>query len=233
MNLYKLKSCLSINFIFGKIILFLLPFVLILILGRLLTTYKFLEWEYKKSSFPSDKFGFSTSDRLKYGPKFLDYWYKDKDISYLDNLTFANGKKLLNERELDHMKDVKKVIQIINKLRLIFVIIFIFSILFLMTNYNSRFILFKNLFYGSIFSIFFVFIISIISLFSFNFFFNLFHKFLGFSSGTWIFYESDTLIRLFPLKLWFDGFVLLLGLVLGSSFILAFISWFFSRIKLI
>ncbi len=232
MNIYKLKSYFSIKFILGKIIILLLPFVLVLFIGRFAFSNKFLKWEYKRSSFPTEHYGFSTADRLKYGPKFLDYLYTNKDISYLEDLTFSNGKKLLIERELNHMKDVKKVIEIINNLRLVLCILFAVCILFLIFNSNLKFI-FNNIFKGSILTIFCLISISIIGFFSFNTFFNYFHRLIGFSKGTWIFYESDTLIRLFPLKLWYDGFIILLSSLLGISSILAIISWVFSKVKII
>ncbi|MCP3660692.1 MAG: TIGR01906 family membrane protein [Bacteroidetes bacterium] len=231
MNILKFKFNLNYHSLLGIYLSLLLPFLLILSYGRLFMTNKFLKWEYNKSNFPKDIYGFTTKDRIKYSADFIKYLHSNNDISYLKNLTFSNGKKLLNDRELSHMEDVKKVIKIINIIRIIVLITFIitFSILFI-SNYK---IAFKYTLYGSIFSIFLLISISILGLFSFNTLFNYFHHLMGFSKGTWVFYESDALIRLFPLKLWFDSFIILFGSVIITSIILGVISWFFCKIKVI
>jgi integral membrane protein (TIGR01906 family) len=60
-------------------------------------------------------------------------------------------------------------------------------------------------------------------LLSFRFIFVAFHN-IFFASGTWTFNYSDTLIRLFPERFWFDVFIavggvtLLGGLALGLLF---------------
>ena len=46
---------------------------------------------------------------------------------------------------------------------------------------------------------------------AFDWFFTLFHE-VFFAAGTWQFYTSDTLIRLFPERFWMDTFVLVGGL---------------------
>jgi uncharacterized membrane protein len=57
-------------------------------------------------------------------------------------------------------------------------------------------------------------------LLSFGVFFVAFHN-VFFEPGTWVFYYSDTLIRLFPERFWRDiflyvgGFAIISGLALG------------------
>jgi integral membrane protein (TIGR01906 family) len=48
--------------------------------------------------------------------------------------------------------------------------------------------------------------IMILLVISFNQLFTWFHQ-IFFESGTWRFYTSDTLIRLFPMRFWRDAFI--------------------------
>ncbi len=52
-------------------------------------------------------------------------------------------------------------------------------------------------------------------------FFTLFHK-IFFSGDSWLFYYSDTLIRLFPMRFWEDAFLWAAILALGGGAGLAF-----------
>ncbi|MBC8099255.1 MAG: DUF1461 domain-containing protein, partial [Armatimonadetes bacterium] len=54
-------------------------------------------------------------------------------------------------------------------------------------------------------------------------FFTTFHQ-LFFQDGTWIFYYSDTLIRLFPEQFWFDAALLIGGLTVGGALLLIVIA---------
>jgi uncharacterized membrane protein len=46
--------------------------------------------------------------------------------------------------------------------------------------------------------------IALLAIFAWQSWFNIFHLFL-FQQGSWLFSYSDTLIRLFPVKFWFDA----------------------------
>jgi integral membrane protein (TIGR01906 family) len=56
---------------------------------------------------------------------------------------------------------------------------------------------------------------------SFDALFTQFH-YLFFEGDTWLFYYSDTLIRLFPMKFWQDAFALLGGLTLLASLLIGY-----------
>jgi len=69
----------------------------------------------------------------------------------------------------------------------------------------------KSLRSGAWLSIGLIALIVALTLLSFNSLFDRFHR-LFFAEGSWLFYQNDTLIRLFPLVFWRDAF-LLVGLV--------------------
>jgi uncharacterized membrane protein len=52
-------------------------------------------------------------------------------------------------------------------------------------------------------------------------FFTLFHE-LFFTGNSWLFYFSDTLIRLFPIRFWQDAFLLAAAIALGGGLGLVF-----------
>src|SRR6266511_3984739 len=89
----------------------LIPLVLIGLAIRVLLSPIFYKIEYNIPYFPPDEFGFSKADRLKWAPYAVNYLVNNADISYLGDLKFEDGKPLYNERELSHMKDVKRVTQ--------------------------------------------------------------------------------------------------------------------------
>jgi integral membrane protein (TIGR01906 family) len=55
-----------------------------------------------------------------------------------------------------------------------------------------------------------------------------FHQ-VFFAPGTWTFNTSDTLIRLFPEKFWFDAVLTISGLSLAGGLLLALVGWRFKR----
>ena len=65
---------------------------------------------------------------------------------------------------------------------------------------------------------------------SFNNLFDRFHQ-LFFKDGTWLFYESDTLIRLFPLTFWRDAFILVSVLTLLFAGLLLIIFGVISKVR--
>src|SRR5215217_2174166 len=89
----------------------LVPIVLIGFGLRILLTPLFLQVEYNMPYFAPDEYGFTKADRLKWAPYAVNYLVNNTDISYLGDLKFEDGKPLYNERELSHMKDVKRVTQ--------------------------------------------------------------------------------------------------------------------------
>ncbi len=207
-----------------------LPLILILFTTRIWFSSPIMKWEYKRPSMPKDIYGFTTNDRIKYGTRVLEYILDNsKDISYLRNMTFLNGKPMFNARELKHEEDVKKVVKLITKVSYFFIFIYVFLFLLFLINRGTRRLLLRSVFWGGVFSFLIILIGSLVSLFAFEAFFELFHKFLGFEGDSWLFKSSDALIRLFPLKFWLDMFMIIFAGVLLESFILIILAWFYGR----
>lgn len=186
---------------FMAMTIFLLP----LISARLVMTPLFLQFEYHRPDFPDDIYGFTREDRLYYALYALDYLLNDADINYLGNLTFPNSTRpLFNPRELRHMEDVKIVTRGAFWILTIGMITTLAIGLLAWRRADTRSAMRNGIFAGGIGIITIILTIVIMTIIAWDTFFTLFHTLL-FESGTWQFLYSDTLIRLFPEKFWFDA----------------------------
>ncbi len=184
----------------------LTPFVIMMTAIRLLLTPYFPQFEYNLPGFPEDKYGFSKQERLFFSEKSIDYLINQEDISFLKNLKMADGIQLFNDRELRHMVDVKNLVQAALLVWRI-VSIGVLLIIILLVIKNQQPIIRSSLFLSGLSTLGLILLILAMVLINFYELFNYFH-YLFFTGDTWLFFESDTLIRLFPLKFWQDAFIL-------------------------
>ncbi len=204
----------------------LTPLALIGLALRILLTPIFYTIEYNMPYFPADEYGFTKEDRLTWAPYAVNYLINDEDISYLSNLTFDDGSPLYNERELSHMQDVKKVIQgSLTTWYITLAILLLFAILFYKNNWISNYLLALQRggwwMIGLALSLAFVAGAGIlINPDIFWAFFSGFHA-VFFEGDSWLFYYSDTLIRLFPIRFWQDAVIAIALIALGGGLGLA------------
>src|SRR5215216_1514575 len=97
--------------ILSWLVTILIPSALIGLAIRVLLSPIFYRIEYNMPYFPPDEYGFTKADRLKWAPYAVNYLINNAEVSYLGDLKFDDGTALYNERELSHMKDVKRVTQ--------------------------------------------------------------------------------------------------------------------------
>ncbi len=219
-----------------------LAIVIILSVVRLVINPLYLVFEYHTPGFPADPYGFTLADRLNYGKYAVDYLVNSAGISYLGDLRFPSGQQtppatcaemtdcthLYNDRELQHMVDVKNVVT--GAMRVLMVSLVLLVVLALwawrgkwLTTYL------KGLQWGGLLTLIFIGSIILFVLLAFDYLFVIFHE-LFFKAGTWTFLYSDTLIRLFPERFWQDTFLVVGGLsaVLGLLFFFG-IRWILHR----
>jgi integral membrane protein (TIGR01906 family) len=200
----------------------LIPLVLIGLAIRVLLTPLFYQTEYNMPYFPPDEYGFTKADRLKWAPYAVNYLVNSADISYLGDLKFDDGSPLYNERELRHMQDVKRVTQ--SALRLWYISMVLLLGLGLWAWFGGWWQFFLLglqrggwLMVGLAALIGAIVIVGIaINPNVFDEFFVLFHS-LFFEGNSWLFYFSDTLIRLFPIRFWEDAFLWAAVIALGGG----------------
>jgi integral membrane protein (TIGR01906 family) len=195
----------------------LVPLALIGLAVRVLLTPLYLQLEYRLPNFPPDDYGFTTEDRLRWGPLGIDYLLNGADISFLGDQKFADGSPLFNERELSHMQDVKGVTR--GFLRIWYLDLLVLLLLGLWAWRGDWLAACRlGLRRGGWLTLGLGLAVGVIatlgSMGSGEVFWDFFSGFHGlfFKGDTWLFLYSDTLIRLYPLRFWEDT-ILYIGLI--------------------
>jgi integral membrane protein (TIGR01906 family) len=188
----------------------LVPAALVLTAVRILLTPAFVHFEYRTPNFPRDIFGFNLEDRLYWSQIALDYLLNDEGIEFLGDLRFEDGSRVYNERELEHMVDVKNVVAA--ALNVWYLSLGGLLLLGLWAWRGGWWPDYRQgLGRGGWLTLYIVGSVILFVLVGFGFFFVFFHE-VFFDPGTWTFNYSDTLIRLFPERFWRDAF-LVIGLI--------------------
>jgi integral membrane protein (TIGR01906 family) len=192
------------------LITILVPLALVGLGVRLLLTPAFLMFEYRLPSFPPDEYGFTTLDRVRWGPYGVNYLLNDSDISYLGNLRFGDGSPLFKTRELSHMHDVKVVTQAAMGTWYIGVAgLAVLGLVARRFNWPAGYL--AGLRRGGWLTLGLAATGGVIGTIgaagSGDLFWSFFSDFHGlfFSGDSWLFAYSDTLIRLYPVKFWEDA----------------------------
>ncbi|HEY61185.1 MAG TPA: TIGR01906 family membrane protein [Anaerolineae bacterium] len=202
---------------FNYLVVLLTPIIIILGVVRLVLSPMFLKIEYRMPNFPEDEFGFTIQDRLYWAELSRQYLVNDAGIEFLEDLKFDNGSPIYNERELNHMSDVKRVLRgTMDVLLISSSLMIIIGLWAVLGKWWKRFL--KSLESGGMLTSGLIIGIIFFLAISFNTFFVGFHK-IFFKGDTWLFKYSDTLIRLFPVRFWMDTFIIVgvLSLLIGGG----------------
>ena len=200
----------------------LVPVVLILTNVRLLLTPLFVSVEYSTPGFPDDPYGFTQDERVRLAELARAYLFNDGGPEFLGDLRDANGIALYNPRELSHMVDVRVLVQGAVKVWMgLLVLLAGVGVVAWRFAPSGTVRLGFNL--GARITLFLMAALVGLLLLSFSVLFTGFHQ-VFFQSGTWVFYTSDTLIRLFPMRFWRDVFALLMVLTLVEAGLLLWVT---------
>lgn len=205
----------------------LLPVMLVLGSVRLLITDEYLAFEYGKASFPAVPFGFDKPQRLAYASVNFRYVRENQPIDALAGLRLGD-QPMYNARELKHMQDVQKVYQMAMRIWQFALGISLLAVLALAWQDDTRPALFKALQRGGLLTVSVIAVIGLLAAVAWRVWFVAFHQ-VFFAPGTWSFSTSDTLIRLFPEKFWFDAALTISTISLAGGLLLALAGW---RLKL-
>lgn len=207
--------------LFKILIILFMPLVLSLGIVRLLATEPYVAFEYNKSDFPPDAFGFSSSQRLAYASANLDYVTEHPSTKSLVERT-SGGAALYNSREISHMLDVHNVYQTAMNVWKIAFVLLLLSASILILSASGRMLLTSALRTGGLITAGLWVLIGISAVLAWQLWFVVFHQFF-FVPGSWTFNYSDTLIRLFPEKFWLDSALTLSSLSAVAGFLLALV----------
>lgn len=206
----------------GFLITLMIPFFLVLTSARIIFNSFYLDYEYNLADFPVDNYGFTKEDRLTWGKLSLDYLFNQQGPEFLSSQKLADGSPLYNDREMSHMIDVKNLIQ---KALIVWYVIsgilLLAGILSWRTPWKKDF--WQSVSHGGYLTILVILLVLLGVAINFDQFFATFHH-VFFSGNSWLFYASDTLIRLFPIKLWSDGFTFTGILALTGAVLTGFLA---------
>lgn len=197
------------------LIIVLLPIAILAGSIRLLATTQYLTYEYGKPVFPADPFGFTKAQRFDHAAATIRYVRDSLPVSTLEVLQHY-GTPLYNQRELKHMIDVQIVYQyawLIGKIA-IGLLLLVGALLFF--DKRTRTVLASGLRIGGVFTAGLVAVIGLSAIFAWQAWFVAFHE-IFFAQGSWTFNFTDTLIRLFPEKFWFDAATTIAGLSMAAG----------------
>ena len=198
----------------------LTPIALVLLGIRILLTPIFPEIEYRMPNFPPDSYGFTQAERLQWSKIAIEYLNNDAGPEFLGDLQFENGLPLYKESEVSHMLDVKILIQVALKVwGAALGILIAFGIWARFGKWEQAYRL--GLMRGGWLTLTLTGLLAVLASINFWKFFAQFHH-LFFEGDTWIFLYSDTLIRLFPMRLWQDAFLMEGIIVVGGGLVLGF-----------
>jgi integral membrane protein (TIGR01906 family) len=221
----------------------IIRFLVILAMPVLLTvgTVRFLiSWDYP--SYPEfeygriapDRFGFSDEERLQLAMDTMAYLRRSEpapDVIYmLEDLRIPGTEEpLYNEAEIGHMLDVKVVADAFKPALWLSATIFVGGLIYLFARQQTRYFGAKTMMYGGLVTIALVLVVMIFMFLAWNLAFTVFHN-IFFDAGTWQFFYTDSLIRLFPEQFWFDFGTIWTGAILVGGGLTALIGYLLSRV---
>ncbi|MHB8193792.1 MAG: TIGR01906 family membrane protein [Bellilinea sp.] len=196
-----------------------IPLALILTGLRIFFTPPFAIVEYNMPGFPDDPYGFTKSERIHWANLTLKYLDNNESIEYLGDLQFADGTPVFNERELSHMVDVKVFFKAAMRGWLGLLIFLAVAGLAAWRTHRSK-NYWQAVSTGGWLTLGIIGLILVTVFLNFRALFTVFHQ-LFFEGDTWLFYYSDTLIRLFPMRLWQDLFIAIGLFTIAGGFFFA------------
>lgn len=205
--------------VFQALVTISTPFIFLMFAVRVMLTPLFLQVEYNLPGFPADPYGFTREQRLNFSKISVDYLINNEGIEFLQNQKIDEGTPLYNARELSHMLDVKVLVK--NMLTAWLVLLLIWLLLLVWAWRGKWFLDFllavSN---GGWLTLGIILFLLTAVLVDFDGLFTAFHH-LFFEGDTWLFYYSDSLIRLFPMRFWRDAFILTSGITILLALISA------------
>lgn len=208
---------------FAIFIALLLPFILLMGGVKILLSFNYPGFQYGLIGFPEDSLGYSRTERTQLAAATLKYLNSERTISDLTDLKDSQEKIVYTREEVSHLQDVKHVIDITS---IIWYVICGLSLAFLFWILVTKsWAQFRHAFFwGAVLTILLMIAIVVLMILNFDALFEKFHA-IFFPQGNWTFSASSGLIRLFPLPLWVNAFILEAVFCLLISFLLILIFW--------
>jgi len=195
----------------------------------LLTNGWYVHAEYARPGFPADPYGFTKAERTRLALVGLDSIQPTnrRGVEVLRAARLPDGAPAFGERAITHMSDVRSLVgKVLLAHALALLAIVVCAILARVLRLRGP--ISRGLLAGGVLTLVLAALIGLLMLVSFNWFFVHFHEAL-FTGDTWLFPDSDTLIRLYPDTFWSDFGGVLAGLTVLQAALLAGGAWWWRR----
>jgi len=207
--------------VFSALVTISIPIIISVLSILVLLSPLFTNLEYRRPGFPEDSYGFTTAERLDFGNQTRRYLTSNDTIDVLQQLVFENGDPIYIERELSHLEDVKIVLQGVLKVFYGAAAIYVIGGM-ISRSRGWQSIYLNAIFLGGKITAGILVMILFFTLISFQALFTNFHS-IFFEGDSWLFFYSDTLIRLFPVQFWQDIFLVFGVLTLAGGILLGWV----------
>lgn len=207
--------------VFSALVTLSIPIIISVLSILVLLSPIFTNLEYRRPGFPDDSYGFTTAERLDFGNQTRRYLISSNTLEDLNQLVFENGDPIYIDRELSHLEDVKIVLQGVLKVFYGAAAVYVLGGLIARSR-DWQTIYLKAIFLGGKITAGILVMILFLTLISFQALFTNFHL-LFFEGDSWLFFYSDTLIRLFPVQFWQDIFLVFGILTLAGGILLGWV----------
>ena len=206
---------------FSVLIALITPIIISVLTILVLLSPLFTNLEYRRPGFPEDSYGFTKAERLDFGNQTRRYLVSSDTLDDLRQMVFEDGEPIYIDRELSHLVDVKVVLQGVLKVFYGAVAVFVLcGLAAWKVKWLENFLI--GIYQGGKLTTGIVILILFMTLISFQSLFTNFHL-LFFEGDSWLFFYSDTLIRLFPVQFWQDIFIVFGILTLVGGILLGWV----------
>jgi len=196
-----------------------LPVILIATPLYLFISPGFVRYEYARPSFPPS-IRFSDAERLRISDTMIGYLRGWNSAQEMATVATDSGEQAMRADESQHIIDVKVVTDGFFVAHAIALVASVLAAIALVARRETSLIA-SGLAYGFWITCGLIVFVLLAAIIDFNTFFMQFHR-IFFTEGSWLFYEEDTLIQLYPLPFWSDT-VIKLGIVIVAEACLVWI----------
>jgi len=165
--------------------------------------------------------GIENSELKSVYQHWIDFYNNRADTPQIEVNIHGRQMELLSEKEVIHLEDVKKLVQLNQLVQVIVFVLILVCACILIWGYKNIRLLFKGIFSGSAVTFGIVLLLALASLCCFDRLFILFHE-IGFSNDFWMLNPSrDYLIMMFPGGFFTDIAMFGFGAVMIESALMA------------
>jgi integral membrane protein (TIGR01906 family) len=200
--------------IFKGILIFITPLWIIGISTRIVFNPWFIDFEYSKKDFPKDRWGLDDGYRKFLAKLGLEAVLSKEGLEEFAKAKLPDGRKAFRKKEIDHMKDVNKFLKFFFPVS--YLSFLVWSVGFFLSKKKSSYLIFSG-----IWTMVFILTSGLLIVSFYDKVFAFFHDTV-FGEFTWRFRDNDTLLRIYPMKFWYDGtiVVIILSVMLSSFLVL-------------